>query len=298
MEAIGVNNTTWKVGTEAWLARYNKNEANRVIRELDFYEYFSNTQIRDPDTIIWVPEVIRTTRGERLYDDGTYLWKLSKHMDGIMPSQEKAELYPILANGLGRLHRKLREIPTAYAVTSTPVVQTVKTYVSEIGNIASNIPKDSAIKDIEEENFPLIKAAAQRLSANFNKLQELPVQLIHGDFTHPNLRIDKDQSKLIGVLDFEFCSADPALLDLASIVLTLLTRSKLTEPAKLLAEILKAYEDGGGGHVDPAALKVAVLARKFDSFGYHRNRFLEGKGTMETYLRQLEQLKLVMETLG
>ncbi|MGN7382678.1 Phosphotransferase enzyme family [Chlamydia abortus] len=297
MERIGVNNTTWQVGEVAWLARYDKDETNRVIRELDLYEYLSTKQLSDSDMMFFYPEVIRTTKGHRLYDDGTYLWKLSKNMIGVMPSQENAELYPILANGLGHFHRKLREVPLDFAVTSTKLVQTVGAYVSMIGDISWDICGDSAIKAIEEENILFIKNAALQLSTNFNKVRELPIQLIHGDFTHPNLRIKEDHTKLIGVLDLEFCSADPALLDLATVVLTLLTRSRLSEPAKLLSEIIKAYE-GGGGYVDPATLEVAVLARKFDSYWYHRNRFLEGKGTLETYQRQLEQLKLVMETFG
>ncbi|WP_409342586.1 phosphotransferase enzyme family protein [Paenibacillus sp. MBLB4367] len=297
-EWIGGNNTTWQVGDGPWLARYNRDEVNRVIRELELYEYLSINQVRDPDMILFVPEVIRTTRGTRFYDDGTHLWKLSKHMEGIMPSQESAELYPIIAYGLGHFHRKLREVPADFAVTSTQVVRTVETYVSGIGNLSWVIREDSAVKDIEEENILLIKTAAQRLSSNFNRIQALPVQLIHGDFTHYNLRIKEDHTKLIGVLDLEFCSVDPALLDLASVVLTLLNYSNLSEQDKLITEIIKAYEYGGGGSVDPNVLEVAVLSRKFDSYWYHRNRLLEGKGTMETYQRQLEQLKLFMATLG
>lgn len=295
IEEIGVNNSTWQVGREAWLARYNKDESDRVIRELLLYEYLSINQ--DSELMLLVPKTIRTIKGDRIYDDETYLWKLSKHMKGIMPSQENAELYPIIAHGLGQFHRNLREVPTDFAVTSTRLVQTVESYLSEVWNISWDILENSAVRDIEEENILLIRTAAKRLMDKFYYLQQLPTQLIHGDFTHPNLRIKEDHTKLIGVLDFEFCSVDPAILDLASIVLTLLTRSNLSDTSKVLLEVIKSYEDGAGWKIDPAVLELAVLARKLDSYWYHRNRLLKGKGTIETYLRQLDQLKLIMATL-
>ncbi|MFD0871367.1 hypothetical protein [Paenibacillus residui] len=57
-KGAGVNNTIWQVGKEAWLARYNKAEANRVIRELVLYEYLSIIQDRHSGTMIFVPELI------------------------------------------------------------------------------------------------------------------------------------------------------------------------------------------------------------------------------------------------
>ncbi|SHE10718.1 Uncharacterised protein [Chlamydia abortus] len=57
-EGTGVNNTIWQVGKEAWLARYNKAEANRVIRELELYEYLSIIQDRHSGTMIFVPELM------------------------------------------------------------------------------------------------------------------------------------------------------------------------------------------------------------------------------------------------
>lgn len=293
---LGVNNTTWQIGEHAWLARYKKDEAERVVREIKLYEYLTDSQAADHDRIL-VPAVIRTTEGNSLFTNGDEIWRLSAHMDGYTPSPEKAELYPIIANGLGLLHSKLRKGPLKLAVTSHSIVQTVEADLARMMNPSWVTEGNTIVRDMEEEYASVLTATVKKLSRTFTGITAMPLQLIHGDFTHPNMRIQEESSRLIGMLDFEFCSADPAILDLATIVLTLLTRSKLNEPARRITEILMAYEEGGG-QVDRTMLEVAIMARKLDSYGYHRRRLLAGKGTVETFRRQLEQLRSVFETLA
>ncbi|WP_341281287.1 phosphotransferase [Paenibacillus sp. FSL H8-0537] len=291
-DEIGINNTTWKVGDSAWLTRYTLDDVDRVSLEMNLLEHLNDKHVADSSGLK-VTEIIKTRQGNKIYKYGKYLWRLSKHMDGEMPSPEDASLYPIISKGLGDFHRILREVPLSFAVTNNQLIQAVERYVYQFLNNSQEINHKSVINDTESENYILIYDAAQRLSKNFEKIQKLPVQLIHGDFTHPNLRINKDHSKLTGVLDLEFCSVDPAIFDLASVVLTLFTRSKLRDPLKLYKEIIITYEDRGG-EVEPDLLEVAILAKKLDSYFYHRERLLNGRGSVDTYLRQIEQLKLVL----
>lgn len=295
-EGSGVNNTTWQIGDHAWLARYKRDEAERVLREIKLYEYLTDSQAADRDRIL-VPAVIRTTEENPLFTKGDEVWRLSAHMDGYTPSPEKAELYPIIANGLGLLHSKLRKVPLSLAVTSHSLIQTVEADLARMMNPTWVTDSNTVIRDMEEEYASILTATVKKLSRTFKGITAMPLQLIHGDFTHPNMRIQEDSSRLIGMLDFEFCSVDPAILDLASIVLTLITRSQLSEPARRISEILMAYEEGGG-RVDRTMLEVAIMARKLDSYGYHRRRLLAGKGTEETFRRQLEQLRSAFDILA
>lgn len=295
-DEFGVNNKTWQIGDFAWLARYKKDEAERVVREIKLYECLAASQAADHDRIL-VPAVIRTPEGDALFTKGNEVWRLSAHMDGYTPSPEKAELYPVIANGLGLLHFKLRKVPISLAVTSHSLIQTVEADVTRMMNPAWITDSNPVIRGIEEDYASILTATVKKLSHTFNGITAMPLQLIHGDFTHPNMRIEEDSSRLVGMLDFEFCSVDPAILDLATVVLTLLTRSKLSEPARRITEVLMAYEEGGG-QVDRTMLEVAVMARKLDSYCYHRRRLLAGKGTVETFRRQLEQLRSVFEALA
>ena len=144
---------------------------------------------------------------------------------------------------------------------------------------------------IEDSDEKAIQTATNILSEGIERLHQLPTQLIHGDFSHPNLRVSEEQSRLIGVIDFEFCSKDPVILDLATPILTLILRSDYRKPERQIRTLVEAYESAAEESIELEDLLLALVVRRMDSYWYHRRCLLEKRSSSEVFGRQLPQLR-------
>ena len=124
------------------------------------------------------------------------------------------------------------------------------------------------------------------------------MQLIHGDFSHPNIRIaTTGQPRIVSLLDFEFCSVDPPIMDLATLALTILLRSEEPDPQQIIRQTISCYEESVQQTVSYELVKLAMLARKVDSYYYHRTRWERGDAPRELVQRQISQLKMIVAFL-
>ena len=282
-DELGVNNTVWQVGNQYWLCRYETEDLSRCQREVKFYEALRQRAMKESQRWFF-PEVVPVLSGELLLHTGDAIWRLTRHVPGQMPSPKQIELYNIIVAGLGSLHRMLRDLEVDMSVAGSTVLDDLSQNLTE----TLTLPMRSTDLDPDEK---VIETAIGILSEGIERLHQLPTQLIHGDFSHPNLRVAGEQPRLIGVIDFEFCSEDPVILDLATPILTLILRSDDEKPERRIRTLVEAYEFAAEQSVELEDLLVALVGRRLDSYWYHRRRFLEGRGSSEVFERQVPQLR-------
>ena len=281
-ESQGVNNQVWSVDTaEArfWLRKFPIDERDWRIRELELLDRIAAAS-RSTAIAIAVPEAVATIGGDRLFLLGDYLWYLTQDLPGKMPRPADAHVYPHLARGLAHLHELMSADPAAVPVAPTNIRD----------DLLANLKLQQDCHDTPE----LVWRGEEILQSQILRLRAEPTRLIHGDFAHPNLRVDGQTNRLIGVLDFEFCSRDPFVLDFATLVLTVLVRSEVPDPSNVITAMTGAYVEILKVDLDVALVRASVVARKLDSFWYHRNQILQGHGGREVVDRQLAQLRLVL----
>ena len=116
---------------------------------------------------------------------------------------------------------------------------------------------------------------------------------MHGDFSFSNIKMQKHST---GIIDFEFVSQDPVVLDLAFICLTLIVRFGFKKELinEMLELCLQSYNNKTNKPIDRKALAYAILLRKFDSCCYHQTQLLAGAGTEEMAARQFAQMERLL----
>ena len=95
----------------------------------------------------------------------------------------------------------------------------------------------------------------------------------------------------IGFIDFEFCTVDPPILDLAAVALTALLRSELAEWRSIVEGVLDAYLRSSSETFTLEDLHVAMHVRKLDSYFYHRDEALGRHSSNSVFERQEDQLR-------
>lgn len=120
------------------------------------------------------------------------------------------------------------------------------------------------------------------------KLRVLPHQLVHGDINHSNLLGGKN---ITAVLDFEFCTRDMRVMELAVIVAGLLSESEQQSNSEDLS-MIEAMLGGFGEKLrlsreEVEAIPVLVRLRKLDVFLHFLGRYWDGVDDAEVLLAQI-----------
>lgn len=281
---LGVNNRVWQVGRRFWLHCYDPGELAWRERQARLVEALCQVSVRE-GAELRVPETVPPLGGGLFHRDDEGAWQLTRNVPGRRPDPLHGAEYPAVARGLARLHRLLGRIDPSLA----PAPTTIR------GDLQANLAQYRA-ESGDAAFGALVEPAVERVEAWLPRLLSLPVQVIHGDFSHPNLKLEGRgaAAELTGVIDFEFCSADPAVLDLATAVLTLLLRGPGRRADARIDAMLDAYAAAGGGEVGADDLWPALLARKLDSYWYHSRRAMRDPAARPVAERQVEQLRRLL----
>jgi len=282
---VGLNKSTWKVGNLYWLSSYPKEALNRLVNECHLYtlleEFFENDGIE-----LSIPSTIKTLDNKQYYSEGDFLFRVSKHVNGIKPDVKDQGLYQVLAEGLGKLHLALKRVPVTSISSPISIVEDTKKNLI----LFRNSPKDMFNSYNE---YHLLKSVGLIIEKHITQMTSLEVQAIHGDFSHPNLCVN--QNSLVGVLDFEFYGVDPPIMDLATIGLTLILRSDHLKHDEILLIMIKTYNEITGSRIDLQLLVAAMFMRKYDSYCYHKDQYLSGNGSSDVLKRQINQLNTLLK---
>ena len=128
------------------------------------------------------------------------------------------------------------------------------------------------------EEQELLVRAGDWLLPRLSEFENLPRQLIHGDWTPRNVLFDRsgDGVHLSSVLDFEAMAFDPVHVDVANTCSTLLMWSGLDNVDERIGRVLSTYEELSGRRLERDHVFTAMLAHWLCHYWSWRDRLKNG----------------------
>jgi hypothetical protein len=102
---LGVSRTTWRVAKGFWLSRCGNERGEAFRRECNFLQALAETAKANPRLMLIVPSLIPTKSGDVVSVHSGFLWRLTRHIDGLHPSPNDPVTYDLMLNVVLRLHK-------------------------------------------------------------------------------------------------------------------------------------------------------------------------------------------------
>lgn len=283
---IGVNKHTWLVG-EHWLSCTLAQRAEQTRRELALYAHLQE-RASLPGAIA-VPHPLPSRAG-LLVHAGGYVWWLSEHVAGRQPDPQNRLDTLAVVQGLARFHSWLQPVGPELAVSPD---DSLSLFTKARALLADPQPLGFSSADLLT-----LHKAAELVEAALPALLLLPRQLIHGDPSHPNLRLAPGPAgSLVGALDWEACRVDFPLADLSTLGQTVVFRAGSSAPLADLTTIHAVYGLQTESRFELGDLLLFMLLGKFESIAHHGARFLRGEAQQELVLSQSAKIRVILDLL-
>jgi macrolide phosphotransferase len=213
---------------------------------------------------------------------------MSEHVAGRAPdAQNPADMLAVV-RGLADLHRWLQPIDPTLAVSQDDSLTLFAR--------ARALLADPQRPGFSPADILTLQQACELIDASLPAVHLWPRQLIHGDPSHPNLRLAPGPNgQLSGVLDWENCRVDFPLSDLSTVGQTVVFRSGSSDPLTDLATIQSVYNQQTEKHVDLGDLLLFMILGKFESIAHHGERFLRGEAQQELVLSQPTKIRAIVD---
>lgn len=250
---MGVSRATWKVAQGFWLTRCGPERGEAFRRECALLQALADTARADPGLLLIVPSLIPARSGDLVSLHSGFLWRLTRHIEGLHPSPNDPATYDLMLNAVLRLHQAFDSISNQRP-TCPDIVSRVRDRLSPF------TPQEPDI----------LHVAAHWLKPRLDRLSALPPRIVHGDWTPLNVLIGRDGRA--GILDFEACGRGPAVLDLANMCSTLLMWSGLDNISGRIAALVSSFEERTGVPIGLDIVHVAMLTHWFGHYFDWRER--------------------------
>jgi Ser/Thr protein kinase RdoA (MazF antagonist) len=291
---FGISRVTWRVGQLYWLSQSEERRTAELTRRTQLMQRL-RCFLDDERLSISVPEVLASLGGQLVVEDGGYGWCLTRHLRGFHPDSADPTIYPVLVEGLARFHHELRlfsdrqqsELADGISVHARKCISRVDT--------ANFVP---LTKYAEEQE--LLVRAGDWLLPRLREFENLPRQLIHGDWTPRNVLFDRSDSgvHLSAVLDFEAMAFDPVHVDVANTCSTLLMWSGLDSLDERIGRVLRTYEGLSGHRLEREPVFTAMLAHWLCHYWSWRDRLENGGFGQEVKERLCLRIASALDYVG
>ncbi len=230
----GDGRLTWRVGDDLWLTA--SPDAGALGRENALLVHL-RLALDGCKESFTVPAPLPTADGDLIFLSEGFGWRATRHIAGRRPDDNVLDTYRQSATTLRRLHELLRLLPNDMAVAQ-PVTPLSRCSVDHaLGSEWETVTDDPS------ERHDVVQMATW-LGTRLDALDQLPHQLIHGDWATPNLLMSPDHpARIVAVLDWQFARVDPAISDLAQAASTVLMWSSLQNKTRVIEEIVDCYGD-------------------------------------------------------
>jgi Ser/Thr protein kinase RdoA (MazF antagonist) len=132
---------------------------------------------------------------------------------------------------------------------------------------------------------------ARWLATRLDSLDQVPCQLVHGDWATPNLLMSPDDPvRIVAVLDWQFAMMGPTIADLAQAASTVLMWSSFRDKNVVIREILDVY----GDDAQTRLLGVAMGAFWFWNYWRGREELQREPRAQSALNRQPARLQIVL----
>lgn len=216
-----------------------------------------------------VPSLIPTTSGDVVSTHSGFLWRLTRHIDGLHPSANDSATYDLMVNVLLRLHEAFDFISNQCPICPD-ILGCVRDRLSELPTALSRSSLTHKERDILHD-------AANWLSPRLDRLSIFPTRIVHGDWTPLNVLVRRDG--WAGILDFEACGRGPAVLDFANMCSTLLMWSRLDNISERIAALVSSFEEKTAVPIGLDIVHISMLTHWFGQYFEWRERELTDENT-------------------
>lgn len=260
--APGASRNTWRVDGKFWLSHSDTSEEDSFRREVQLLQVLGG-MLAARKACWCVPGVLSTANGEAMAVTPHGIWRLAEHLPGKGPDMQEPETYPALARMLAELHAVLESVPHSLKVRESGAVERAQAFIAAHGKSTFHPVTGDAREALA------VNAVVDWLVPRIEGLASLPRQVIHGDWTPPNIKIHPQGW---GVLDWEFARIDPTVLDLAQSCITILLWSGLDGPAEHIANLVETYSHHSGREVTMDSVRTAMAAYWLQNYAHWRAR--------------------------
>jgi Ser/Thr protein kinase RdoA (MazF antagonist) len=212
-----------------------------------------------------------------------FLWRLTRHIDGLHPSPNDPATYDLMLNVVLRLHKAFDSASNQFP-TCPDIVGRVRDRLSQLPNTISRSSLTHKERDILHE-------AAHWLKPGIDRLSTLPTRVVHGDWTPLNVLIRRDG--WAGILDFEACGRGPAVLDFANVCSTLLLWSRLDNISGRIAALVSSFKEKTDVPIGLDIVHISMLTHWFGHYFDWRERESTDENT-EVVRRLLGRIETVL----
>lgn len=277
-ETSGVNKQTWKIGDAHWLVADSPDVADiwHTVAEI----------LRKPELqYLALPRAFASTNGDLFPFFQGRLWRLTSIVEGAIPVPSRVQDLDSVAAGLAKLHHVMKALSREHGRHNKPR----QAYVER----ACELVEQGLLPFTKQEETTVLTVARFLQAAGEVDAEH---QLIHGDPSYPNLRLNQD-GLLCGVIDWEGVRWESPLLDLAVVGQTILYRSGWGDARGGLQRLLEQYQRAGGRVFSVRQLLLYILIIKFGSITHHGQRLVDGGGDVELVRSQPAKIAVAWQLL-
>ncbi|RKP56826.1 aminoglycoside phosphotransferase [Cohnella endophytica] len=279
----GWNNTTRFVEADGrrWVLRIY--ETHKDIDKVLFEHEILMALNDDGGMSFRVPEPAKARDGStvvKLTDGSDRLACLFSYIEGKRPEEHDASIAYAFGIATGQLSKALQGVETKRDPMYPPYYEMDSAHpLCTPDNVAkfSNEPPE----EFEElaEALGAVHEAIRNIRETLPRFRLLPHQLIHGDINHSNALVSgTNENRIAAILDFEFCTRDLRVMEVAVIVSGLLNNSGNENKH---ANSLEKFLIGVGEQIsfnreEVEAIPLLVELRMLDVFLHFLGRYWDG----------------------
>lgn len=277
----GKSRRTWRVGQRAWLTA--SLDADELEREQLLLIALA-AQLERSTSDCQVPAPIPSTAGKLVVATDGLSWRMTRHLTGARPDDNRLETHLVSARCLNSIHRLLQGMSPTFAVE-----RRTRARLSDLVDESLDASWTSVTAD-KGERQAVIEMAAW-LRPRLGVLDDVPHQLVHGDWSTPNLLVSRSEpTRVVGVLDWQLASVGTPLDDLAAIASTILMWSTIADKRGGIRAVIDSY----GAEGDLRAVGVAMGAYWLRNYWRGRDELRREELMRPMLERQPDRLRSVL----
>lgn len=296
----GWNNTTYFVqeGPKQAVVRiYNTHQDIKKIK----FEHHVLKLLGQQTYRFQVPQPLTTLNGETVVQvpdsSGRYAC-LFEYIEGASMGERDALLPSVLGEATGELSQALSQIKLEQVPIYPPYYELKQAYPLCTDETLLSLCYDppAPLRDVRCSLAELYEAF-QMIIVKLDNLRNLPHQLVHGDLNHSNLLTE--QGRVKAWLDFEFCTNDVRVMEIAVLLGDLLGDGEGTDSEQHNIEqfcigfrqFVRLEEE------EIKVIPLLMLLRKVDVFLHFTSRYLEQIDSSSVLSQQAELLSQDLQQL-
>jgi homoserine kinase type II len=274
----GWNNTTRFVEADGkrWILRiYETHKDADKVR----YEHELLRALNEIELPYQIPVPVSSDNDHTLVTltDGTdRLACLFTYIEGYRPEIRHSDIAYSMGQATGQLSIALSELKVKSEPLYPPYYEMDNAHPLCTPEMIMSFCSQAPFEFLQEtEQLRRIGEAIERFRAFLPQLRELPHQLIHGDINHSNLLVTElSGSRIAAILDFEFCTYDLRVMELAVVVSGFMSSEHAMKEITLF--LSGVGEQLRLERIEAEVLPLLVELRILDVFLHFLGRYLDG----------------------